>query len=177
MAHSMVDVKMSGKSSAPSLYNHDAWWRDLRTSEIPGVEAGTYEVELNTGGQWRIESAKCGGRIFLNDDLVVQAGFNLPPSRSRYEMTEPRLKNRDSHARTSGYANRVARSTTGSRSSLRKLLCRGQFSFRRASPGDYLLIGLVGSDKVEYVNPKFSIPIWRLLLASLCNRMQLRMSG
>lgn len=153
-AHGMVDVKMHGKLSAPSLHNHDAWWPGPHTSEIPGVEPGTYEVQLNSFGQWRIESAKCGGIDLLNDDLIVQAGSQPSP----IEITL-----RNDGATIIGTITREQADTPTvllvqqrrSENFVKAITnVAGTFRFDGLAPGDYSLIASDGLDKLEYMNPQ-----------------------
>jgi hypothetical protein len=152
-AHGMVEVKLHGGLRVPSLYNHDAWWTVPRSSEISGVEAGIYEVELNTGGQWRIESAKCGGIDLLNDDLVVTAG-------SQPAAIEITLRN-DGGTVTGTITPEPGNNTTvllvqqlGNRNLVKAITTAGNFHFGGLAPGDYSLIASDGLDKLEYTNPE-----------------------
>ncbi|HEX3738196.1 MAG TPA: carboxypeptidase-like regulatory domain-containing protein [Terriglobales bacterium] len=153
-AHSMVEVKMHGKSSAPSILNRDAWWAGARSSEISNVEPGTYEVELNTFGQWRVESATCGGIDVLNDDVIVPAG-------SQPSAIEITLRN-DGATVIGTLARETVNNTTvllvqqrGARNFVRAVTTvAGNFRFDGLAPGEYSLIAFDGFDKLEYMNPK-----------------------
>ncbi|HXF12831.1 MAG TPA: carboxypeptidase-like regulatory domain-containing protein [Terriglobales bacterium] len=153
-AHSMVEVKLHGASNAPSLHNHEAWWAGPHAHEIPYVEGGRYEVELNTFGQWRIESAKCGGVDLLNGDLVVTPGST--PGAIEIAL-------RDDGATVIG---RVARDPWSSTTVFLVQQRRdrnfvkivrttlGNFRFSGLAPGEYSLIASDELINLEYMNPE-----------------------
>ena len=154
----MVGVRLHRVSSTPSLYNREFWWTGPHASEISYVEAGRYEVELSTFGQWRVESAKCGGIDLLNNDLIVIAG-------SKPAAVEIALRN-DAATVTGTVASDPWSNTTvllvqsrRARNFVKTVTtAMGNFRFGGLAPGEYSLIASDGLDKLEYMNPEVLDP-------------------
>ncbi len=157
-AHTMIEVRLRGVSNAPSLYNREAWWTGPHASEISSVEAGRYEVELTAFGQWRVESAKCGGIDLLSNDLMVTAG-------SQPAAIEITLRN-DGATVVGTVALEPSKNTTvllvqprGAKNFVEMVTtAMGNFRFAGLAPGEYSLIASDGLDKLEYMNPEVLNP-------------------
>jgi len=153
-AHSMVEVKLHGASNPPSLHSHEASWAGPHAHEIPYVEGGRYEVELNTFGQWRIESAECGGVDLLNDDLVVTPGS--APGAIEIALRDDGAAVVGTVARDRGSSTNVflvqQRRGRNFLQIVRTTL--GNFRFSGLAPGEYSLIASDELINLEYMNPE-----------------------
>jgi hypothetical protein len=144
-------------SSAPSLRSRESWWNP-QFREISNVEPGTYEVELNTFGQLRVESARCGAVDLLSENLTVPSGSQPSP----IEIT---LRNDGATVmgtviqQQGDIATVLLVQQHGDRN-LVKALTRvpGTFRFDGLAPGDYFLLASEGIENWEYTSPQVLNP-------------------
>jgi hypothetical protein len=156
-AFQMVGVGLHSVSSTPSLKRTWIWWNP-RSIEVQNVEPGVYQAELNTFGQWRVESARCGNVDLLSQDLTLTAGSQPSP----IEITL-----RNDAATVSGtvreaegeLASVLLVQRHGNRNTVKLLTgVQGTFQFNGLAPGDYALIVSDGIEKMEYMNPEVLAP-------------------
>jgi hypothetical protein len=149
----LVGVLLHSVSNTASLKRAD-WgrWNPLK-SEIQNVEPGVYEVELNTFGQWRVESARCGSLDLLSENLTITDGAQ--PSPIEITLRNDAATVNGTVVEAEGELASVLLAQQYGTRNLVKLLPRvqGVFQFKGLAPGDYALIVSDGLDKLEYMNP------------------------
>jgi Carboxypeptidase regulatory-like domain len=144
-------------STSPSPNQVASWWRP-QLGDIPNVQPGVYEVEINTASPWRVKSANCGGVDLLNGDLTVMDGAQPPPIEVTLSDDAATVGGGVAEAED-GPATVLLVQPRGSHNTIKMLTTsQGKFQFGGIAPGDYAIMAFGGVTKLEYANPEVLNP-------------------
>jgi len=132
------------------------FWRG-QAGGFPNVAPGTYRLEITTGGEWWVKSAKIGGIDLLSDDLTVVEGDQPAPIEVTVRNDAGIVTGTVSPAEDPARVLVLMVQPQGARNLVR--VARGvSFGISGLAPGEYAILALDKGDLLEYANPEVLNP-------------------